>query len=94
MAKYLCVMCGCEFRREKQSISHMNLFHDHVVIKKKLRGRIADFLLYFLSDGGVLKLFRLGGLIIIWHVIRNHFPEIEWSDMEIILIGISIGMIA
>jgi len=87
MNKYSCAICDIPLNSKRAANLHLNLHPGHLLVKRKLRYRILDWLAV-----RFLIFSRLIGAYIIYLVVLNHF-NIQVSILEGLLIGIGLGLI-
>ena len=81
-------MCGVDFNKKHLADLHQQMWPEHIIVKKKLKGRLIDFLLSI----DVVGFLRTFGGWLLFHVIVRHFG-IEFSVWEAAAAGLSIGLI-
>ena len=87
MSKYLCSMCAADFQKKYLADLHQTMWPDHIIVKKKWKGRFKDFLL----DFPWMRYLKFVGIFIVLEVLTCHFGT-HFNLMESCLLGIGLGL--
>ncbi len=87
MSKYLCIVCGQDFKTKEISDLHAQVCERHIIVKMSWFARFCNWFFNF----NLGRFLRFSGLLMVYFVFIHHF-DIHWNWWEAIIIGLGLGM--